>query len=104
MAPSIPGLSLRESPSGFRGMGQANCPSTEQLQGVVDMNDPCQNPVAGLPVGGLSPSDTAILGIPASATASAGAAGLSNWLQANTGVLAVAGAGLLALVFLSKLK
>lgn len=104
MAPRIPGLSLRESQSGFRGMGQANCPSTEQLQGVVDMNDPCQNPSAGLAVGGLSPSDVSILGIPASVTASAGAAGLTNWLQANAGVLAIAGAGLLGLAFLTKLK
>lgn len=29
-----------------RGMGQA-CPSTEQLQGIYDMNDPCQNPSSG---------------------------------------------------------
>lgn len=104
MAPRIPGVSLRESQSGFRGMGQAICPSAEQLSGTIDMGDPCQNPVAGLAVGGLSPTDISILGIPASTTATAGAAGLTNWLQANAGVLAIAGAGLLGLVFLSKLK
>lgn len=34
-----------------RGMGQAaNCPSLEQLQGIADSNDPCQNPIASLPL------------------------------------------------------
>jgi hypothetical protein len=33
-----------------RGMGDASCPSAEQLMGVSDPSDPCQNPVAGLPV------------------------------------------------------
>jgi len=33
------------------GFGQtAPCPSLEQLQGVVDLTDPCQNPLAGLSV------------------------------------------------------
>jgi hypothetical protein len=26
----------------FRGMGQANCPSLEQLTGITDCSDPCQ--------------------------------------------------------------
>lgn len=33
-----------------RGMGDAQCPSLEQLQGITDSNDPCQNPIAGLPI------------------------------------------------------
>lgn len=32
-----------------RGLGDAQCPSLEQLQGIVDSNDPCQNPIASLP-------------------------------------------------------
>lgn len=30
-----------------RGMGQAPCPSMQQLQGIADINDPCQNPSSG---------------------------------------------------------
>lgn len=42
----------------MRGFGQgAPCPSTQQLMGITDMTDPCQNPVAGLPIGsGVSPA------------------------------------------------
>lgn len=29
---------------GFSGLGVANCPSLEQLQGITDNTDPCQNP------------------------------------------------------------
>jgi hypothetical protein len=36
---------------GRRGMGQAaTCPSVEQLMGITDSNDPCQNPIASLPI------------------------------------------------------
>ena len=36
---------------GVMGLGDAaTCPSVEQLEGVVDPTDPCQNPVASLPV------------------------------------------------------
>jgi hypothetical protein len=30
--------------NGFSGLGVANCPSLEQLQGITDTMDPCQNP------------------------------------------------------------
>lgn len=30
--------------NGFAGLGIANCPSLEQLQGITDITDPCQNP------------------------------------------------------------
>jgi hypothetical protein len=29
-----------------RGMGAANCPSLEQLQGIVDLSDPCQQEIS----------------------------------------------------------
>ena len=35
--------------AGFAGLGQT-CPSAEQLAGISDPNDPCQNPLAALPV------------------------------------------------------
>lgn len=37
-----------------RGLGDAQCPSVEQLQGITDPNDPCQNPIASLPVSTIS--------------------------------------------------
>ncbi len=54
----------------------ATCPSLEQLQGLVDMDVPCQNPVAGLPVLGTpTPSSTpGSVAYTSSATLAAGAA------------------------------
>lgn len=39
---------------GIAGLGQANCPSMEQLQGIVDPTDPCQ----ASQVSGSCPSGT----------------------------------------------
>lgn len=45
-----PRFSMRQ-----RGLGDtAQCPSLEQLQGIADSNDPCQNPIASLPVSTLT--------------------------------------------------
>jgi len=30
------------APTGFRGLGDATCPSAEQLAGITDPSDPCQ--------------------------------------------------------------
>lgn len=41
------------------GLGQtATCPSVEQLQGITDSNDPCQNPLASLPILGTLANPT----------------------------------------------
>ena len=52
-----------------RGVGDAaSCPSMEQLMGIQDSNDPCQNLVASLP-SGLSPSTLALVNtIPGTST------------------------------------
>lgn len=39
-------------------MGDANCPSDEQLQGIVDINDPCQ---AQLPLPGSTTANNPAL-------------------------------------------
>jgi hypothetical protein len=50
------------------GLGQtANCPSMEQLQGISDPTDPCQNPIAALP---STPSGPALT-LPSAATLNA---------------------------------
>ena len=59
---------------GLRGLGVANCPSPEQLAGVEDQTDPCQNPLASLSLsspGSLAIQD-AIGPIPSGAPAASG--------------------------------
>jgi len=47
-------------------INQAVCPSMEQLQGIVDPSDPCQNEILSLPLSS-APANTTI---PSQATAS----------------------------------
>lgn len=61
--PIVPGL------AGW-GLGQANCPSLEQLQGIVDSSDPCQ----ASQTSGACPAGTT-----ANFTQSTGAVG-SSWV------------------------
>lgn len=114
MAPRIRGLSLRESQRG-RGMGQAVCPSLEQLTGITDPSDPCQTGGSGatltqqianlpgyqasLPVNDLLATNAA--GQPFSP---AYPTTVLQWFQNNGSLVLLAGAGLLGLVFLSKVK
>lgn len=87
------------------GLGQAGCPSMEQLEGIADSNDPCQNPVASLPVGqssttlstiGISPSGALV-----PTTALPSSAALSTQLsQTNTTNYILIGGALLFVVFL----
>ena len=103
LAPKIRNLSLKESPYGFgkrKGMGLAPCPSDQQLMGITDPNDPCQNPVAALPVGGMSPTDLSILSSGLS-TPPASTNSLTAWLQANQSTVLLVGAGLFGLALLS---
>ena len=61
------GPALAQSPTysgGLTGLGQAECPSTEQLQGVIDMNDPCQSGVSTLPLGTTSGPTASVLNQP----------------------------------------
>ncbi len=60
-----------------RGVGDAAvCPSMEQLLGIQDSTDPCQNPVASLPSSSLSPSTLALINtIPSGPSTSGGAPG-----------------------------
>ena len=81
-------------------MGAANCPSDEQLMGISDPNDPCQNPVAALPVGGMSPSDLNILSAGLTPT-TASTNSLTAWLQANQQTVLLVGAGLFGVALLS---
>jgi hypothetical protein len=110
---------------GVMGLGDAaSCPSIEQLQGVVDPTDPCQNPIASLPVStvpsggptasqilfgtpasvptaaqimaGASPTVTpAIPGLISSATASA------TPVVSNTVIFAAAGIGILFFIVMA---
>lgn len=58
---------------GRRGLGDvANCPSLEQLLGITDAADPCQNPAASLPLGSAAGSYTLQSGALATAEAAAG--------------------------------
>ena len=117
LAPRIRGLSLRESPYGFgRGMGQANCPSTEQLMGITDCSDPCQAPYGGcaasqpgipaLPVSavgaGANPLDIGNTGIPLLPTLSSSNS-LSAWLQANQNIVLIGGGLLFGIALLKGL-
>lgn len=116
MAPRIPNLSLRESPYGpRRGMGQAVCPSLEQLSGITDPSDPCQTGGSGATVSqqianlpgyqaSLPNYDLLSTNSAGQLTSPAYPATFMNWLQANGSMVLLGGAGLLGLVFLSKLK
>lgn len=42
----MPNLNVKQRVLGVNGLGQAGCPSMQQLQGIVDPTDPCQSPVA----------------------------------------------------------
>jgi hypothetical protein len=109
LAPRIRGLSLRESPWGFRGMGQAPCPSDQQLQGITDCSDPCQAGygacagavpnIPALPVStNINPLDYGSSNIPLiQGTPST----LSSWLQQNQTTILIGG-GLLFVIALMR--
>lgn len=100
--PQSPGLAPISmpigAPVGFRGLGTADCPSLEQLQGIVDIGDPCQ--AAALPIetpAGVA-ATTAVETPSASALAGCASDGsFSAWLCNNKRMLGIAGA--LALAF-----
>jgi hypothetical protein len=107
MAPRIRGLSLPESQRGFptpKGMGQANCPSLEQLMGITDPSDPCQS-------GGAATSAQAVMTGPtptaseispyATVTGSLSSNSLSTWFQANQTTVLMIGGGLFVLALIS---
>lgn len=102
MAPPIRGLSLKESQSGFqtRGMGQASCPSLEQLLGISDSSDPCQLTSTGGIMTGPTPTSAELVASGASPAISANT--LTTWLQANQSLVLIGGISLLGVVFLSK--
>lgn len=91
-----------------RGMGQAECPSLEQLQGIADENDPCQNPIAALPVATVPP-----LSLTTSLTAAARTLGavtpqsldpLSGFLNTYKTPLMIGGGLLAGLLLLKALR
>jgi hypothetical protein len=58
-------VAYRRAPySGGRGMGDAPCPSIEQLQGIVDINDPCQSAALPISVPGPCFSGSAVVPCP----------------------------------------
>lgn len=78
--------------SGTYGLGDAVCPSLDQLMGVVDINDPCQAANAsGNPISGSTDTTTNVL---TQATGTAPVLGVSStaWM--------VMGGVLLGLVFI----
>lgn len=100
----------------YRGMGQGDeCPSEEQLLGIADMSDPCQNPSSGSM---LAPGTTAAVSQPTASQiissiftapgviSSAGGVTpaptqtFGQWVQANP-ILFWGGVGALGLVLLS---
>ena len=108
MAPRniLPGIRLHQAHIA-RGMGQANCPSLEQLFGITDPNDPCQagaslsttEQIQALPVaspGGLS---TAQIVVPPVATPS-----LSTWASQNSGTILIVGGVLFGIAVLGAMK
>lgn len=104
---------------GRRGMGDAQCPSLEQLQGIVDSNDPCQNPIAALPLstvptliapGSLTtPAQQAaanllLAGLQPMTTVPAASSPLASFVQNHSGALIAAGVGLLAIAVLKAVR
>lgn len=127
LAPRIAGLSVKESPYGFglgniawgtrAGMGQAPCPSAQQLAGITDCSDPCQAgygacaaavtnlpalPVTSSPITGSNVLDIAGTNIPL--LPSTIPTDLGTWFQQNEGVILIVGVGLFALALLKGIK
>jgi hypothetical protein len=100
MAPRnmLPGIRLHQAKIA-RGMGQANCPSLEQLFGISDPNDPCQagaalsttEQIQALPVAAPGGLTTAPIVVPAATTS------LSTWASQNSSTILVVGGVLFAL-------
>ncbi len=114
LAPRIRGLSLRESPYG---MGQAPCPSIEQLMGISDPSDPCQTGGSGATISQqIQNLPTTQASLPNSDLLSVNAAGqptspaypatatLSQFLQNNGSTILLAGAGLFGIALISGMK
>jgi hypothetical protein len=111
LAPRIQGLSVRESPYGFSGMGQAIC--TDNNGDIVDCTTGAiitpaaggglsvQNPLSQLSSDILQPviSSTGASLLPAAGTTS-----LSTWLSQNQTTVIVVGIGLLAIALAKGLK
>jgi hypothetical protein len=124
LAPKIRGLSLKESQAGFpipKGMGQAGCPSIEQLMGITDPSDPCQSGgtvASGSPcpsldqlMGVVNPNDPCQSGSAVTTAAKqasttpyappVSATSLTSWIQANQTTVLMIGAGLFGLALVS---
>lgn len=91
------------------GLGDANCPSVEQLMGITDPDDPCQQLTPQLVGSGpLAPGQTYApgylpSGLPVSSTTTtpsgaSASAGLMSWLQTNPAAMLGLGAALLVVV------
>jgi hypothetical protein len=91
-----------------RGMGQANCPSMEQLLQITDCSDPCQaaSPGCGVNAGGayttiptpagdfqlvgstlFSPSGTVVSGAPGAPASSSSAMNWAPWIVGGAALL-----------------
>jgi hypothetical protein len=81
-----------------RGMGEANCPSLEQLQGISDSSDPCQNPIAALPI--ALATQLPVMSIPQQTPAPV--VGSDQWIQQNSGWLIGAGVALFVVAMVTK--
>jgi len=69
---------------GLRGLGDAQCPSLEQLQGIVDINDPCQSPPVVSQAGSIVPTPYG-MSVPIVAGTSWNPAWLSSILSSAVG-------------------
>jgi hypothetical protein len=71
----------------YEGLGDtAMCPSTEQLEGIVDLNDPCQTGGA-LPVAGAALPNTLLLPSAQSIASATVGPSAQTWLWIAGGVV-----------------
>lgn len=108
---------IQMAPRSFmrRGLGSiANCPSLQQLQGIVDPTDPCQagNAYAAItsslgpgqcvdPLSGITVPCASIPGSPA--TPAGTGQTFTQWFQQNQNLVVWGGAGLFGLLLLKKM-
>jgi hypothetical protein len=107
LAPRIQGLSVKESPYGFSGLGQAICTDNngdivDCVTGQITQAAPggglaVQNPSSALSSDILQP----LLG---NTTGASGGTSLSTWLQQNESVIVVLGIGLFAIALVKGMK
>lgn len=93
-----------------RGMGAAQCPSDEQLQGIVDPFDPCQAAnIIGQPVPSQTPNVTynpstgaPILSFGTSPTVPGSS--MSNFFSQNSGLILAGGALLFGIAIIKAMR